>query len=82
MPEINVPEYSQWKRIAWRYSRVFVGAFLVVAATSWEQVQEPQDILKVAVIPAAIAGVAAVGKALRTWLAEGNFQSLIHKLPF
>ena len=74
-------DYPKWKLIAWRYGRVFVGAFLVVAATSWEQVQEPQDILKVAVVPALIAGVVAVGKAVRTYFASGNYRSILQKLP-
>ena len=74
--------YPQWKIIAWRYSRVFVGAFLVTAGVNWEQVQNPEDILKLAVVPALIAGVVAVGKAIRTYFADNNFSSLLNKLPF
>ena len=79
MPNID---YSKLRLVAWRYGRVFVGAFLVSLAANWGSVESLNDAWPLFAQPALIAGVVAVGKALREFLASGNYKSLLHKLPF
>lgn len=81
----RVPSYPNWKKIAWRFARAFVSGFLTSLAVSIKVVEVSdlnQALLISLLVGAATAGLQAAGKALREWLAEGNYQSLLHKLPF
>lgn len=74
-------EYAKWKKVAWRFGRVFIGAALVSLAANWGSVESVADVWPLFVLPALIAGVNALFKAVREYLASGNYRSLLHKLP-
>lgn len=74
-------DYAKWKKVAWRFGRVFVGAALVSLAANWSSVEGVADVWPLFVLPALTAGFVAVWKAVREYLAEGNYRSLLHKLP-
>lgn len=66
--------------MAWRFARVFVVAFLGAAITI-----QPDELgmwLFLAAMAGFSAGLEALGKALREFVAQGDYKSWIHKLPF
>lgn len=90
--------YSVYKKLVWRFVRVFIGSFIVTFGAVLKmfdpgELEKVMDgatffsaVLALAIYPAIlaglIAGVETVGKALREFLAEGDYKHLIHKLPF
>ncbi len=70
-------KYPVWKKIMWRYVRVFLVAFL--STVSWELLFGGNlDVVKAMMISAIAAGVAASLKLLR----EGEpYNTRVHKLP-
>lgn len=83
--------YPEWKKVAWRFIRVFVSSFLFTgsmvlvnaqpeALTSWS------NFLNTLALPfllsGGIAGINAVGKLLRDTFGSEYQDSFIDKLPF
>ncbi|MCA9371667.1 MAG: hypothetical protein H6773_02725 [Pseudomonadales bacterium] len=84
-------EYPEWKKILWRFGRIFLSAFLFTGSlvlvnaqpeslTSWDR------FLNTLVLPfllsGGIAGINAVGKLLRDTFGSEDKDSVIDKLPF
>jgi len=92
--------YPIIKKVAWRFLRVFLSAFLVTFGTvlaGLDGGQIIQDGIKIgfvaflkalwavalypAILSAIIAGVNALGKAIREYFGDDKYQSKVHKLP-
>ena len=73
--------YPVWKLLVWRYLRVFLSAFLVVLAVSLSDVNNVDNLWELALYPAIIAGISALGKYLRETLGNGDYTKKIYKLP-
>jgi len=84
-------EYPEWKKVLWRFGRIFLSAFLFTGSlvlvnaqpeslTSWDR------FLNTLVLPfllsGGIAGINAVGKLLRDTFGSEDKDSVIDKLPF
>ena len=70
-------KYAEWKKVLWRYVRVFVSASLAQIGVNLVLIGDP-DLVRSAIIAAIAAGLSAISKALR----EGeNYRAKIHKLP-
>jgi len=70
--------YPQWKIVAWRYARVFIAGFLV--SFPFDQMFYAEgDVIVSLLRSACVAGVVALGKALREEFSEDI--PLIKKLP-
>lgn len=74
-------EYSKIKLIAWRFGRVFLAAFLAEVALHLEELSAFKDLYPMLLLPALIAGISAVSKAIREYLADDEYESILHKLP-
>lgn len=83
--------YPEWKKVLWRFGRIFLSAFLFTgslvlintqpeALTSWDK------FFNMLVLPfflsGGIAGINAVGKLLRDTFGSEDKDSLVDKLPF
>ncbi|MBT6401288.1 hypothetical protein HOK10_01700 [candidate division WWE3 bacterium] len=83
--------YPEWKKVLWRFGRIFLSAFLFTgslvlintqpeALTSWDK------FFNMLVLPfllsGGIAGINAVGKLLRDTFGSEDKNSLVDKLPF
>lgn len=69
--------YPQWKKVAWRYVRVFLAAFAAQFGVNLALFND-QDYLRAVIIAGAAAGIAAISKTLR----EGEpYSKNIHRLP-
>jgi len=83
--------YPEWKKVAWRFLRVFISAFLFtgsmvlinaqpVALSSWDK------FLNTLILPfllaGCVAGLNAVGKLLRDLFGTEDQTGLVDKLPF
>ena len=69
--------YPAWKKVVWRYARVFVAASVAQVGANLALATEP-DYQKTVVVSAVAAGLSAVAKALR----EGrSVDSKVQKLP-
>ena len=93
-------KYPLWKKLVWRFGRVFLSAFVVTfgavltefdgskiiavgmkfgfggfLAALWGVVFYP------AVLSAIVAGISALGKAIREQFGDSGYKSKIHKLP-
>ena len=83
--------YPEWKKVLWRFGRIFLSAFLFTGAlvlintqpealTSWDK------FFNMLVLPfllsGGIAGINAVGKLLRDTFGSEDKNSLVDKLPF
>lgn len=90
MINMNI-EYPEWKKVLWRFGRIFLSAFLFTGSlvlvnaqpeslTSWDR------FLNTLVLPfllsGGIAGINAVGKLLRDTFGSEDKDSVIDKLPF
>lgn len=79
-----VDNYPVWKKVAWRYLRVFFATFLAalpIDVLIMGEVQPEATLFRAALA----AGIAAVAKMLRE-TADGeavnrNYASKIHKIP-
>lgn len=84
-------EYPEWKKVLWRFGRIFISSFLFTgslvlvnaqpeALTSWDR------FLNTLVLPfilsGGIAGINAVGKLLRDTFGSEDKNSAVDKLPF
>lgn len=74
-------EYSKIKLIGWRFARVFIAGALLSIATQINVITKVEDLLPVLVLPALTAGLVALAKAVREYIADGDYTSLISKLP-
>lgn len=83
--------YPEWKKIAWRFIRVFISSFLftgslVLINVQPESLTSGDKFLNTLILPfflsGAIAGINAVGKLLRDTLGSEGKNSLVDKLPF
>jgi len=81
MTEKTPKSYEAWKKIAWKFARVFVAASLVSIAANLERINSVNDVLSLLLIPAATAGLVAVAKSIREYVASGDYTNLIHKMP-
>lgn len=79
----EMTEYAKWKMVLWRYIRVFMAAFIVQLAVTLPKLDVTTLTLETAIqfclLPCAIAGISAIGKALRVYLEEGYPK--VDKLP-
>lgn len=76
-------EYPKWKVVTWRFVRVFIASFVVVFSQYLINLQglpTLEGIGKVAIIPAFIAGINALGKALREYFENG--EEVMKNIPF
>lgn len=62
-------EYEKWKLVAWRFGRVFLSAFIIELAVVLPTIQtyDVQSLYRLLLIPCLIAGLSALGKALREY---------------
>lgn len=72
--------YPLFKKLLWRFLRVFVGTFLAVAGMNLIKVNKVEDLIPLVLIPAFSASLATLGKYLRESLAKDNYNNLIHKV--
>lgn len=83
--------YPEWKKVAWRFLRVFISAFFVTgsvvlintgaeAFASWENFKTL--LAYPFLLSGLVAGVNAVGKLLRDIFGSEDKTSLVDKLPF
>ncbi len=77
----NKIEYAKWKLVAWRYLRVFLATFLITVGTNLSSIKNLTDILPLLIVPAITAALVSVGKVLRAYIGNGDYKSLIYKLP-
>lgn len=72
-------DYPQWKKLAWRYGRVFLAAFIGALAV---QIQQQDFQINQALISSLITGaISTVFMKLRADLDNPSDPSLINKLP-
>lgn len=83
--------YPEWKKVIWRFVRVFISSFLftgslVLVNAQPESLSSWNNFLNTLVVPFAvsggIAGLNAVGKLLRDVFGSEDKDSLIDKLIF
>jgi len=83
--------YPVIKRVAWRFIRVFVSAFLatgsiILANVGMEAVSSWQNFRELLIIPfilgGLIAGINALGKLLRKMNGSEDKDTAVDKLPF
>lgn len=83
--------YPAIKKVAWRFIRVFISAFLatgsiILANVGMEAVSSWQNFKELLIIPfilgGLIAGINALGKLLREMFGSENKDSVVDKLPF
>lgn len=83
--------YAEWKKVAWRFGRVFVSAFLVTgslvlintgveALASWENFKNL--LIYPFALSGAVAGINALGKLIREIFGSDKQDSLVDKIPF
>ena len=71
--------YPTWKKVAWRYARVFISVFLVTFALEFSVYGEPTWTgLRALLLSAIVASVSATGKYMREQ--SDDFDSLVHKV--
>lgn len=84
-------KYPEWKKIIWRFLRVFISAFLVTGSLVLVNVGEDafrswgnfKNLLAYPfLLSGLVAGVNAIGKLIRTTFGSENKESLVDKLPF
>lgn len=83
--------YPEWKKVAWRFLRVFVSAFLftgsmVLINAQPETLGSWNKFFNTLVLPfllaGGVAGINAVGKLLRDLFGTEDKTGIIDKLPF
>lgn len=76
--------YPAWKKVVWRFVRVFVASFLVQVGTGLINL-ESWDAVKGLLLSALSASVVALGKAIREWFKEDHkelYENVVKKLIF
>lgn len=74
-------EYPAWKKVAWRFGRVFGISFVMTIASfmiDLKEIPTLDSLYTLAIVPAYIGGFAALGKAIREYFEDGEMR----KLPF
>lgn len=71
--------YPQWKKLAWRYLRVFLATFLTLLAVKLGQKDFRLD--QALIISMGSGALSAVVKALRDDISNGDVRARINKLP-
>lgn len=83
--------YPEWRKVAWRFTRIFISAFLVTgsvvlinvgaeAFTSWENFK---NLLAYPfLLSGVVAGINAIGKLIRDIFGSDDKNTLVDKLPF
>lgn len=83
--------YPEWKKVAWRFFRVFISAFMVTGSVvlinaGAEALQSWESFRNLLVYPfllaGGVAGINALGKLLRDIFGSADQTSLVDKLPF
>ncbi len=83
--------YPEWKKVAWRFLRVFISAFLFTGSMVFinarpEMLSSWNNFLNTLVLPfllaGGVAGINAVGKLLRDLFGTEDKTGLVDKLPF
>ena len=74
-------KYPVYKQVLWRFARVWLSAFLVSIALTAKDVNNLDNLWPLVLYPALIAGISALGKALRENLGEGDYTNKVYKLP-
>jgi uncharacterized membrane-anchored protein YitT (DUF2179 family) len=83
--------YPEWKKVAWRFLRVFISAFLFAgsmvlinaqpaALSSWSAFLN--TLVWPFLLAGGVAGINAVGKLLRDLFGTADKTGLVDKLPF
>lgn len=83
--------YPEWKKVAWRFLRVFVSAFLFAGGlvllnaqpdslTSWSKFFN--TLVLPFLLAGGVAGINALGKLLRDLFGSDDKTSPVDKLPF
>jgi hypothetical protein len=82
--------YPEWKKVAWRFVRIFISSFLFTGSlvlvnaqpqslASWGSIQN--TLVMPFLVSGGIAGINAVGKLVRDIFGSEDKTSLIDKLP-
>ena len=76
-------DYAKWKKVLWRFGRIFLAAFLTTLALTIGDLEtlDINNLWPVVVYPAIVAGINALFKALREKIGDGDYSKLIYKLP-
>lgn len=80
-------EYPEWRRIAWRFGRVFLSGFIsalsiVLISVDKDDLNSPAPFLLAATLGCLAGGLNALGKYLRDKFGSADKESLVDKLPF
>ena len=70
-------KYPVWRKLVWRYVRVFVSAFVAQFGLNLVLFGDPEAVRSLAVAAVA-AGLSALAKSLRE---DKPYSSNVHKLP-
>ena len=76
--------YPRYKKWIWRFARVFIASFLAQFVVLLPKVQDYTDWHEwwaLLILPALIASISALAKALRDFIGEDDYSNKIHKLP-
>lgn len=75
-------KYPELNKVGWRFARTFVATFLVLFGTGLANVgYNDVQALQALLLSAMTASLAALGKTLREYIASGDYESLLHRLP-
>jgi len=76
--------YPRWKKWVWRFGRVFLATFLAQVVVLLPKISDYtnwNEWWTLLILPALVASISALAKALRDYLGEGDYDNKIHKLP-
>jgi len=73
-----IKKYEAWKKVVWRFVRIFFAAFISQLSLNALFLGEP-EIQKSALVSAVAAGLAALTKAIREL--SDDYGAPIHRLP-
>jgi len=74
-------EYSLWKKLAWRFSRVFLAALFANLGLNLEKVSGWDNVWPLLLLPALSAAVVSLSKFARDQWGSADKSTLLHKLP-
>ncbi len=75
--------YPLYKKIAWRFVRTFLVAFLV-NLTSFLQTAPDQistEIVKSAIMASLIAGITGLTRVIRDYIGQGDYNNPVYRSP-
>lgn len=78
---MSAQPYPLWKKVVWRFVRVFIATLLVELAAHLDAIGGLGDVYPLLILPAVSAAVVALAKAIREWVASEDYTNLLHKLP-